>query len=39
MTSALYGITYDDDVAALRDLYEADIVQLVGGFSDYCGIA
>ncbi|CAM9947269.1 unnamed protein product, partial [Sphacelaria rigidula] len=36
---ALYELDSNAEVAALRDEYGADLVQLVGQFSDYCGIA
>lgn len=36
---ALYELDSNAEVAALRDEYGADLVQLVGQFYDYCGIA
>lgn len=39
MYDALVSMTFNADVHALRDLFEADLVQLVGAFDDYCGIA
>lgn len=36
---ALAGATNNEDVNAMRDLHDADLVQLVGGFDDQCGIA
>lgn len=35
--NALPELRVDDDVAALRDLHEADLVQLVGALSGSCG--
>lgn len=39
MTTALYTLTDDDAVHALRDEHEADLVQLYGDFSDNCAQA
>lgn len=39
MYDALLSMTFNAEVRALRDLYEADLVQLVGAFDDFCGIA
>lgn len=39
MTTALYTLTDDDDVEALRDEHQADLVQLYGSFTDYCAQA
>lgn len=39
MTTALYTMTDNDAVQALRDEHEADLVQLFASFSDYCAQA
>lgn len=36
---AIDELTINPEVAALRDEYGADLVQLVGRFDDYCGVA
>lgn len=37
--AALDNMRANADVVALRDTYEADLVQLVGGFTDRCSVA
>eukprot|EP00904_Undaria_pinnatifida_P008308 jgi/Undpi1/4607/HiC_scaffold_18.g07961.m1 len=37
-TEVLIDLQSNDQVAALRDLYGADLVQLVGAFTDVCGL-